>query len=266
MNYAVTMTAWRRPHTVARALRALDIAGLQNCMLYVSIDYHDDESWKGIVQAVEQARFHGLVEKKWRVNNPPFGLWPRENNAYQTYEWAFSEGADAVLALEDDCVLSVDALQMTEWFLAHFARKYLFLSFANGNRCDDVLGKEMEVVESAMIDSPWAWAFSREAWEKTKPWWNCKQLEPKGWDWSLTTAMAINKWISLCPVMSRAKNIGRENGATGGLVYWDENLKHSAFSDGTFGCDYKVQTVPNLQHVQYWMASELDALMAKVGK
>lgn len=273
MNYAVTITAWRRPESLARVLRALKMSGWNHDgPVCLSIDYYDDESCRAIRDCVD---YHFPISRSGgifcQINHPPFGLWEQKNNHFHAYELAFSATrADAILALEDDAVISLDALSLLDWFF-HIQRfesvsaaGYLFLSLGNENRYDDVLGKELDVIETPKITSPWAWAFTREAWEtKIKPYWQCKQKEPVGWDWSLSAAMAVNQWKGLVPVLSRAKNIGRELGANGGAEWWDQHLKHAAFSDGTFGTDYRLVTVPDMQWHEPWMDSEYDDLVAR---
>ena len=245
MNLVVAMTAYRRPVHTARAIRALEIAD-RCASLCVLIDkFGDGEIQKDLRTIVN---FTGnSLSCYCKMETERIGLWQRENVQYCAYQAAmeWNPVTEAILGIEDDCVLSPDAMALCRWFLELPERDdYLFLNLANCNRPEDCLGRELDVVESPRIVSPWAWCFTRRAWEeKIKPQWNHLTGEggaPKGWDWSLSDSMEKNGWKSLMPVLPRAKNIGRDLGENGGAGLFDETLAKAAVSDGTFGTDFRL--------------------------
>ncbi len=258
----ITVTARRRPIELARCLRAIDTASVkalgEATIPHVSIDESDDEDETRACIAVVREM---IPSNRIAVNRPKLGLWPYKNNAYATYDWVFAGGAQAVLAVEDDCLLSPDALQLCYWFLAlPNCSDYLFLNLANCNRPEQTAGRELVCVESTRIESPWAWCFTRAAWERRiEPGWQCKQLPPRGWDWSLSYRMAVMGWKSLTPVLPRARNIGRSLGENGGALLFDETLAQAAWSDGTWGDEYVLeQSAEPLAYETAWMKAEAE--------
>lgn len=242
----ITVTAYRRPKHLARCLIAQDIAQTVYCGEspdpWISIDHSEHA---GEAEAVFSAARLYYGRRRIRVNDPKFGLWPHENNALQTYDWAFHEtDCRAIVAIEDDCLLAPDALQLCSWFLDNHTGEYLFLNLANCNQPTACLGRELDVVESTRIVSPWAWCFTRAAWEsRIRPQWNHLAGEggsPKGWDWSLSASMEQHGWKSLMPVLPRARNIGRDLGENGGAILFDETLAKAACSDGTWGDEFRL--------------------------
>lgn len=233
VNLACTVTAQRRTVELRRCLNAL---GRFFMPIYVSVDGGESES-PDVYEIAQEVEYY-------RYNASPFGLWGNPNNASATYDWAFgSEDYNAVIAIEDDCVLAPDALALCLWFLTDAQEQgyYMFLSLANCNRPDACLGRETDIVESTCIDSPWAWCFTRRMWEeRLRPQWNWRKDPPVGWDWSLSSSMEKHGWKSLCPVLPRAKNIGRDLGANGGAEIFDQTLALAAFSDGSWGNDYRI--------------------------
>lgn len=230
MSAAITITAWRR---TAEFKRALESAIRSDLPLLSAVDAGEPET---------QAVYDIATEYCCVVfrQNPPLGLWGNPNCASNLYDTAFYRGYGAVIAIEDDCVLSVDAVDLCFWFL-NKKHDYTFLSIANCNKPDVCLGRELDVVESNRIDSPWAWCFTRRMWEtRLRPQWNWRTEPPVGWDWSLTSSMEKYGWKALCPVLPRAKNIGRELGANGGREIFDQTLALAAFSDGSWGNDFRI--------------------------
>jgi len=274
MQLAITVTAQRRPQHLARCLRSIYITRStadplprrwDSVDLYVSIDESEVPTESN--RCVETARRQTVAVWETRLNSPAFGLWERENNAFRTYEWAFeTSGADAVLAVEDDCVLSPDALLLCDWFLAHHADEYLFLNLGHAETEWSAAGKENDLVERTRITSPWAWCFTRTAWESViRPSWQCKTLPPRGWDWSLSYLMAQRHLKALVPVLPRAFNTGRELGANGGADVYDRTLGRMPWSDGTWSDPDGYQLVRAADSVLSWRDPAWNAEAEKDG-
>jgi hypothetical protein len=239
MNLAITMTAWRRPEYTLRALRAVNNVDQESSLpLYGLVDRFEE-------QPFDSDRTFSVGESTtgfWDQAAQHIGLWGKRNVQYLLYEKAFAaKTTDAILAIEDDCILAPDSISLCHWFLSlPNCSDFLFLSLANCNRAETTNGRELEIVESVRLDSPWSWCFTRAAWQQIKPEWQRKTQKPTGWDWSLTYSMAIHKWKALNPVLPRAKNIGRDFGANGGAGIFDETLALAAVSDGTWGNEYRI--------------------------
>jgi len=147
------------------------------------------------------------------VNKQRFGVnW----NNYHVFNKVFEQGSDFNVALEDDTVLSPDALNLADWFFCSPAcSHYVLLNFYNFSSDHDY---PLSVVE---YDSmfPWAWAFTRPMYERwLKPeWMNDSSI----WDASVERVMRLNNLVSLRPVLSRSRNIGRCGGTYETPEHWD---------------------------------------------
>src|ERR1017187_161913 len=125
----ITITACRRADCIQKSIQAVRATGY-DMPIHVSIDYVGPES-RDVVESAHQDPL-ALIQ----VHNPPKGLWQVQNNPYTAYEWAFAQRDcrggrmfDAILAIEDDCVLSPDAIELCQWYLeSGAAESYLFLS------------------------------------------------------------------------------------------------------------------------------------------
>lgn len=231
MNLAVTMTACRRPQHAADAVRSVREAGYIG-KIVISID-------AGECSREVEAKLHEVEGTDIQYNDPPIGLWANKNNAYHVYERALRDpSVDAILAIEDDCVLSPDAIDLCHWFLDNATDRYKFLSLASNIPNEG--GRPLDLWEMTLIASPWAWCFTRESWVEIRQGWNCKTLAPTGWDWSLIYRMAVQHWKSLAPALPRARNTGGTGSSTGAEQWWREHLRDAAFSDRHYGTDFRI--------------------------
>jgi len=297
MNLLVTMTAATRPAYTVRAIRAVRYAGYRGPIL-ISVDHLGEESDR-VLDAIEAEAQKSRLEIATRVNKPALGLWGPQNNAWSVYDWAFEErGAEAILAIEDDCILSPDAGELCEWFIRRvswpypshsfkgvggtceicgYARRvtgphqagdedYLFLSLANNTPSEG--GRPLDLWESIHVNSPWAWCFTLDAWRKIRRRWNSKTTAPIGWDWSLQYNMNLNHWRSLVPALARAKNVGLQGSSTNADRWYLDHLKDAEVSDGTHGSNYRI--VPpvcpdsELNWNEPWMDAEADREFGRV--
>ena len=257
MNLAVTITAARRADYLVKAIRAVRAAGYEG-VIHVSVDCTNGRISWGVADAAR-----GEVGTLVRLNDPMLGLWGPHNNARAAYEWAFADGAQAVLAIEDDCILSPDALEVVKWYLTTAADRYLLLSL--GNNTPNAGGRPLDVWESCHINSPWAWCFTREAWEWMAPKWNYKRVNPIGWDWSLSFRMANERRKSLVPALPRARNIGADRGSTGGEPWYQQHLADAEASDRSHGAEFRIREIApvalgaaGLKWTEPWMAWEMQ--------
>ena len=155
-------------------------------------------------------------------------------------------------------MLSRDALELAEWFYTHPSRdRWLHLSL--GHAAKDGPTRPLDVCDTDGITSPWAWAFTRDAWSKMRECWNSKAMPPKGWDWSLSYNMAKNSWWGAHPYFSRAFNIGRMDGVNGTPEWWDEHWRDVPVSDGSCGVQFHEcgPWDPSIPRLRDWMREEV---------
>lgn len=193
-------------------------------------------------------------------------------NTFLSIQRAFDHGSDFNVHVEDDTVLSPDALALADWFLAHPERdNYVLLNlFSRSTTCE----RPFDVVESARFTS-WGWAITREKWETIiKPEWNQKNtIHPMGWDWSVGFTIQKHGLKTLHPVLSRVKNIGREGGTyetpdhhdewTKGLVQADSpdrSVHLSPERRRRFTYEYEISgRIAEMPPVDQWVTDEIKA-------
>jgi hypothetical protein len=148
-------------------------------------------------------------------------------------EVAFSLNEEVVV-VEDDIILSPDAIDLAGWF---FDSKLdvLALNLFNHSR-----GWEpADVIAQSRHFCPWGWAINSEKYQSLKP---C--LDLKGhWDTNFNTAMKKNDWRTVCPLLSRSLHAGR-TGDHQNPNEWDRVYGKHVRSDGQCR-DYKFRvTIP----------------------
>lgn len=248
----ITLVAWRRPAYTRRALEALSrCRGLTEYSLLVSVDGPCDELSLATARVAREFSPRVLVTSERNLGvagNPP-----------ATYELALSMGSTFNVAIEDDCELSPDALEMADWFHDHPQRdKYVLMSLG----CKSTGNEPPEsVMESDQIECPWAWCFTADTWGWIKPRWNSKKYHPTGHDWSLSFEMALCGQRSLYPKLSRAFNFGQYGGVHTVPETYQEELGNCVASEGSYRGPYEITCELPFGHSAYkpWMQEELNA-------
>lgn len=185
----------------------------------------------------------------------------------------FDTEADSVLMLEDDGVLSPDALRLVDWFmfagdagtLPHSPEQYISFSLsAHGWQKDNPqLVAPQNMIELNLLGCPFAYAVRKEMWPFIHKNWCIKEYHPCGWSWSMTYAARFAGLISVSPTLSRVRNIGRELGVNESPVSWDlsQGPKTSlTYSDGSFSKEFnfvKILDDKEAHEISEWMLPEL---------
>jgi hypothetical protein len=208
-----------------------------------------------------------------------------DRNTLFSISRAFLHGSEFNLHIEDDTVLSPDALDLCDWFwrlperddyvlLNLFAySKSLKCAVCKGvgapwnnsasvpcTVCGGLGNRGLDVLESARFNS-WGWAITRGMWEKyLLPEWNAKkQTNPMGWDWSVGLTIQRHGLKTLHPALSRVKNIGRENGTYETPEHWDSWAKDLVASPGGFGKEFRItERIAEMPPVDGWVTEELE--------
>lgn len=181
------------------------------------------------------------------------------DNAKAAYDLVVSLGSTFNVAIEDDCALSPDALDLADWFHGHLQRdKYVLMSLGGMSNGAE---NPISIVESDQIECPWAWCFTDSAWRWMEPRWNSKKYHPTGHDWSLSFEMALCGQRSLRPELSRAFNFGKDSGVHTLPETYQEELGRCVPSDGSYRGQYEITATLPYGHSAYksWMQDELNA-------
>lgn len=137
-------------------------------------------------------------------------------NPYNALNYVFKErNSDFNVYLEDDIVISPDAMDLVELYFNCYAKRYCMLSFYNYS---SDINNPTGVVDSTEMVSL-GMAFTRENWmnQFERLWFDDKIVQELGingigWDWSIRAGIIKNKWKVLMPALSRSKHIGKYSG------------------------------------------------------
>jgi hypothetical protein len=227
---------------------------------------------------------HVIAEAEGVVaRNPdvPFEFWHASHtpsNPHAMSKWmldrAFAAGADMALYVEDDAVMAPDAFLMckythqigvmTEWAREHVLGCCLYhetipAQYIAEGRPEGPDARLLHV--SNGLNTCGGTAFLRDPYLKyLSPGWNCKTLEPKGFDYSAHYLMYVNNLYMVWPDLSRSHNTGYELGSIAqsewakyfGRSIWT-HTKDAARDWREFSMD---GAVPR-RHMETWMEAEL---------
>lgn len=215
---------------------------------------HDSvlQEFKPLVQAVQ-------------YQDQNFGINYHNYLAYNTVFSHFSSSFN--VAIEDDAVLSPDALELADWFYALPERDEYALCSLGRVACAPEDPRRVD--ECCGLGTSWAYCFTQESWRWMRERWNSKKAEPLGWDWSLTYEMYRAKKKALIPALSRVYNIGREGGVNAYPEWWDENMRLAVVSSGlpaSFFLNKIEQSSGLVQNSDIWTAPEwiMDEIRASI--
>lgn len=185
MKIALILFAYNRPKYLKRAIKTHVVpAGIDT---FAFIDY--SETQKKIYKIIDEANIYKTIFKR------PENLGLNES-IKRGIQHIFNLGYDAVIVLEDDLLLSGDAL-----FYLKFQLEYLFHPFIYAVSCQegDGLNKRFRC---------WAWGTWKDKWEKID--WGLKPEEKNrdSWDVIVNENFRVNGWRCYCSEKPRVKHIG----------------------------------------------------------
>ena len=193
----MVMTGFRRPQYIKEvidSLRKNDVSG------YAKIQFGLEPGYPEVARICNEVDF---MPREVYVNDKILGV---RDNPYRTLERAFVSGAECVVYLEDDVVLSPDTLDLANWYFDLPTRdNHLCLNFYNPTSQPDMNGVFPGKGFSAL-----GIAMSKVQWEKFfKPTW---YRDWRGWDHSIISLVNNSQLTNLMPYMSRSHHIGIEGG------------------------------------------------------
>lgn len=249
---AITIPAYNRPQYLRRTLDSIKAADPSGWKLFIGVEPTNPE----VVSICKSIRF---MPCDVVVNKTCLGP---NKNPRDTFLRAFGAGADFVLGLQDDVVLSLDALRMAEWFFLHPKRdKYSLLVLLNLpwiNSADTA--KPSVVYESGNVRGAWvpffdpAPPFSCQAFCMTRSRWDsvirpcCHVSAPKIYDMEIARALAADPTGKmLFPALSRTRHIGDETslpvtGPSRGIV--KHAFRNQQWYQGPVGLRYSIERYP----------------------
>lgn len=213
MSYrkVITYSAWRRPKYTLESLQALSrCRGIEGYKLLAFLDYPTDHA---VVRHCAEVNWADVEIHTTRSHLHCNG------NIRRALRRGF-EVSDYVIHVEDDIVLSPDAIQLFEWYRQFGADKRLY-NVSTWRHPDGWLpgrGKfpANQNLQGKVKEAPgmyiWGWATWRDRWEEMEAHWSTKDDQTLSWDTALTRYRHDTGRVCLCPLIGRAINIGKELG------------------------------------------------------
>lgn len=272
----ITLVAHDRPQYTAEAIVALTDAVLKSeetlfDLLIFSIDPKDCGTLDVCTKAGNVLSDNGVINCAIFLNDKNYGV---AGNTALALGRAFEEfGSEFNLSIEDDALLTEDALLLADWFAKNHGNEtspYLLMSMCNhslfgkGSNPGGIDDDPSYLVETPYITSPFAWCASKHSWGFIKDTWDRKVEPPNGWDFSLSFSMRLAKKRGIHPVVSRCRNIG-EVGVNSTSEIHRATQAGVKYSDGQYAGEYRVVAKfpdQELDKIDPWMVSEIERLKA----
>lgn len=214
----ITITAYRRPHLLEAMLRTLvanDVHGWR-ILLAIEPSPFADENMRVAAKVL-----HGL-DHEATINEVRLGI---KENPFRLIERAFTGGSALNLCLEEDLLLSPDAVELSLWYDVHHRPEWLCLNLIAGGCASSGLLSNPDYPDLLFAGHTFnslGFAVRREEWERCMR--GAWMDEPArvvqfdgaptgGWDWSVFTMLMNNPHLrTVQPVLARATHNGRVGG------------------------------------------------------
>lgn len=184
MRIALALFAYNRPKYLKKAIKTHVIpAGLDT---YAFVDKSDKQ--KEVIDIIHNAGLYNVILPR----QEHYGL---NRNIREGIDWVLQDH-DAVIVLEDDLLLSDDALFYLKSNLEHLVHPNIYaVSCHEGKPLDERF-------------RCWAWGTWKDKWEKID--WDLKPKEKNrdSWDVIVNENFRVNRWNCYCSEKPRVKHIG----------------------------------------------------------
>ncbi len=219
MKINIAISAYNRPEYSQRSIAAIFGAkGFtpQKYRIFCAMDCYADGSFNQDVYNIYQ--FFGVIpdvaEQKRGCNY----------NVRRALELAWEDNPDFVLMIEDDIIISDDALQYIEWAAEKYKNDHSVWTIGlwkskSGWDYDKPLAKSiLSRIDKQVWFSCWGWGTWRDRWEEMLiKWTTGGDSHDTSWDVVLYSHLGNRKEV--VPAISRAYNCGELNGTHRGRAW-----------------------------------------------
>lgn len=223
MKKTITLVANNRLHYLKEMVDSLRRNNLTDYSLFIGVE--PDES-----AVVAFCKSMDFMPTQLTINATRLGV---KLNPLATISRAFEAGSDLNVHLEDDIILSPDALDLANWYCSLADKDWLCLDLFNYHSDPS----SPNVVEESDHFAPLGWVTRRNSWEKHfAPNW---MADKRGWDFSVNKLISDGNKKVLMPKLSRSNHIGREGGVHCSQDFHDRVFSRVSISDGS-ARDYRL--------------------------
>lgn len=219
----ITMPVYRRPQYMRRALEAIKTCDPKDYVLFVGVE-------PGCPETSKMASEISFMRRVIINNKKILGV---AGNAKSLLDTVFSWGSSFNVHVEEDVVVTPDALALADWYSSiqdRYAVLGLVNYFSNPDRPIDVLDTH--------YFAPIGWCIKRTMWESLigPEWLN----DSRGYDFSIANTIDRTKTRTLHPMLSRSTHIGRDGGVHCSKEYHDKTFGNLALSTGTHRSGFRI--------------------------
>jgi len=219
---SISITSWRRPLYLRQVIESLRQNDTSGYTLYVALEPG------GLPETLKVARSAAeFIDTRILVNRRKLGV---RENPFNLLTYVFEhEGSEGNIYLEEDIVVSADALRLVNWYFEKVDKSNLMsLHLCNfesdSARIHDLfVGKECNSLGIAMTRDQWR-LWYRSFWHDDV---TTKKVFPEriGWDWAMKAVLALHGDLrTLMPRCGRSTHIGREGGVHCTPEFHDERF------------------------------------------
>ena len=206
MKRALAICLYRRVEEANRIMGAIKAnPELASLPAYVGIDYHDNQTWSDLARSSAEHFDPICVVSALRK----VGC---NQNLKRTIGAAFRDGAEFVLMVEDDVLLSADAGQWVNWASEKYkddARVLTVGMWEHGRRQPDA---NPMACRKQQFFTCWGWGTWADRWKEIEANWTTGGDHERSWDVALETLRGRTNRYEAVPLVSRAQNIGSRFG------------------------------------------------------
>lgn len=227
----MTMTACSRPEYLRETLESLGKnKHLDKFTLHFGVEPVNPEVLK-VCQTVS------FMDTHVHLNAVRLGV---RENPYQLFKRTFGMGYDGVLYLEDDVVLSPDAVELAlDYARSPEATRHRCLCLFNADSRADADSALIETGHSANKFAALGFFTTADQWTNFfEPTWHASS---KGWDWSITGAGTAHHVAR--PALSRSHHIGRFGGVHYVAEHHDQYYVNNPYHRGQAPVQYTYREV-----------------------
>jgi len=215
----ITLVACSRLDYLKSTVESLKNNNLAGYTLFIGVEPLNAE----VISYCRQLNF---MPTELTVNSSQLGV---AGNPLATITRAFESGSEFNVALEDDLLLSPDALDLANWFLELPQNPdYFCLNLFHYGSNPEL---PSEIVESNHF-APLGWAATAKMWRDfIQPSW---LSDRRGWDFSVNQVLLKEQKLKLLrPNLARANHLGREGGVHCSPEFHDQVFSKLVISDGS---------------------------------
>ena len=234
MKINIAISAYNRPEYSQRSIAAIFGAkgfAPDKYRIFCAIDCHADGSFNQEVYNIYQ--FFGVIpdvaEQKRGCNY----------NVRRALELAWEDNPDFVLMIEDDIIISDDALQYIEWAAEKYKDDYSVHTIGLWGHDNQpslpISPKDYGKVMRQNYFTCWGWGTWRDRWGEMFATWTTGS-DHRDTSWDVVISKHLGEMDEILPVISRAYNCGEHGGThrgsawpgivASGIVPPDEPIKY----------------------------------------